>query len=130
MGDIMTYVSSVAVVVVLLLFMAMTRKWYGWLTQKENGLFDENRNAKVNELLSLIDLHLNIAVDAYLVEHDILDVLEADLDKLVEAVREKVTTLTGNGVIAYLMSIFIDNWDEWIREVIRAKVQELITSED
>lgn len=127
MENFIAYVVSTAITAGLVCLVLLTRKGINLLRVQADGIYDTNRNTKVKELMALVLTNVSVAVDAFLTEKNILDVTDADLEELLDDVIEKIETLTGGGVIGYLMDTFIDNWEEWIREVVMSHVRELTT---
>lgn len=122
MEEVVGYLVSVAVTIIMIILVLLGKKGYDVLKEKANGLFDQNRNSKVNELLALVLGNIDDAISAFFAEKNLSDVSEADITELLEDVKERVATLTGNGPITYLMTVFIDNWDEWLHEKILSRI--------
>lgn len=128
MEEVLSYLVSTAVTAFIIAGVVLSKKGYDVLKEKANELYDANRNTKVAELLNLVIENIDDAVQAFLLEHNLVDVTEADIQELIDGVKDKVTTLTGNGVISYLMSVFVDNWDEWIHEKVLSRLSEFKNS--
>lgn len=128
MEEVLSYLVSTAVTAFIIAGVVLSKKGYDVLKEKANELYDANRNTKVAELLNLVIENIDDAVQAFLSEHNLVDVTEADIQELIDGVKDKVTTLTGNGVISYLMSVFVDNWDEWIHEKVLSRLSEFKNS--
>lgn len=125
MEQILTYLVSTAVTLLMVAIVVLMKKGHDVLREKANGFYDQNRNSKVDELLALVGNNIDDSIKAFFTEYDLTDITEADIQPLLSEVQAKVTTLTGSGVIDYLLSVFVDNWEEWIREKILARVSEL-----
>ena len=122
MIDVLVYLISAVVTAVLIGAIVLVKKWYDVLKEKANELYDHNRNTKVGELLGLVTTSIDDAIGAVFIEKDIAEITEEDLTDLVDDVSERIETLVGQGVINYLMSTFVDNWDDWIYEKILSRL--------
>lgn len=125
MESFIAYVVSTAVTALLICTVLLTRKAIAVLRVKADSIYDENRNGKVAELMALVLTNISVAVDAFLTEKNLTDVTEADLEELMREVTKKIEVLTGDGVIGYLMGTFIDNWDDWIHEMVLSRIREI-----
>ena len=124
MEDIISYLTSILVSVFIVSIVIVTRRTADYLRNKRDVDYDRNRNEKVEKLKELVADNISVSISAFFAENEIHKITEENLDEVIDGISQRVTTLTGNGVIKYLMEVFIDNWDEWLREKILSELTE------
>lgn len=122
MEQIISYLISILVSVVIVSIVIITRRGADYLKNKRDVDYDINRNEKVERLKYLVVENIAIAISAFFAENQIDKITEENLGDIVSSIKDKVNILTGDGVIKYLMDVFIDNWEDWIHEKILSEL--------
>lgn len=122
MEDIISYLVSLLVTIILVGSILLFKRSSSYLKTKSDNVYDEGRNEKVSVLTKLVYEHIDMAIDAFFAENNIEEINGENIEEIVLKVSAKVRTLTSEGVIKYLMSVFIDNWDDWVYEAILSRL--------
>lgn len=122
MEEIISYLISILIAVTIVSIVIITRRGAAYLKNKRDVEYDQNRNVKVETLKALVIENISTAISAFFAENEIHKITEENLPEVISGISEKVNALTGDGVIKYLMNVFINNWDEWLYDKILSEL--------
>lgn len=86
--------------------------------EKANSKFDDARSEKIKNVTEMITDNVVKVVATYLSENNIRNINASTLNKVVADIRDRITAMTGGGVIDFVLKTIADNWDDWLHELI------------
>ena len=89
-----------------------------YFAEKANSKFDDARSEKIKNVTEMITDNVVKVVATYLSENNIRNINASTLNKVVADIRDRITAMTGGGVIDFVLKTIADNWDDWLHELI------------
>lgn len=112
---------------VLSIFLKGLSDYFG---EKANSKFDDARSEKIKHVTEMITTNVIKVVYTYLSENNIREINMTDLHKIVEEIRDRITSMTGGGIVNFVLQTITDNWDDWLHELVLYELRDRVVIVD